>query len=217
MEGRKVLLAGVLLLGAADLAVLDLLAAPAWVGSASPAAPLRHPSALPPPSPVVPAASASRATGAAPSIAPTALTASASSSAAASTSAAAEPSQPSAALPGAPKLAALLFQKGSALLTPDSVDVLMRASRFLKAAPQAALAIHGYAWQDDDDPQRDLWLSEKRAEVAAKFLVAVGVDRGRLRTMAHGSADPVERSGNAEALAHNRRVELVFEARTSSR
>lgn len=58
--------------------------------------------------------------------------------------------------------------------------------------------------------ERNLALSQKRAQSVAAYLTARGVDAARLRTEGHGESRPVASNDTPEGRALNRRVEFVI-------
>ncbi|NCX04198.1 MAG: OmpA family protein, partial [Actinobacteria bacterium] len=52
-------------------------------------------------------------------------------------------------------------------------------------------------------------LSVERAKAAADYLIAKGVDAGRISIEGRGDAEPLDTSGTPEGQALNRRVEFV--------
>jgi len=55
----------------------------------------------------------------------------------------------------------------------------------------------------------NLALGEKRAQSAMKFLVDLGVDKARIKTISYGKEKPLEPGHNEEAWAKNRRDHFV--------
>jgi outer membrane protein OmpA-like peptidoglycan-associated protein len=53
-------------------------------------------------------------------------------------------------------------------------------------------------------------LSERRAEAATRYIVAAGMDRGRIRVVGMGEAEPVESNETADGQQANRRVEVAI-------
>jgi len=100
------------------------------------------------------------------------------------------------------------FKLGSAEMTPQA-RAEARAFAQAMAAPQMAnmrFAIEGHT---DSSGMRDrnLELSQKRAEAVADYLAAQGVDRSRLTTKGYGPDRPIR--GLPASAGANRRVEFV--------
>lgn len=57
----------------------------------------------------------------------------------------------------------------------------------------------------------NLALGERRAEAAKKYLVALGVDQSKLKTISYGKSKPVDPGHNEEAWAKNRRDHFVVQ------
>jgi outer membrane protein OmpA-like peptidoglycan-associated protein len=106
------------------------------------------------------------------------------------------------------RLYGILFDFNSATLRPESKPVLDELRGLLNQEPAWVLTIEGHTDAIGADAQNQT-LSEKRAEAVKAYLVAGGIDTGRLKSAGFGESKPV--AGNATELgrAQNRRVELT--------
>jgi len=99
------------------------------------------------------------------------------------------------------------FDFDKATLKPDSEPVLEQVLAIFKADPKYSGEISGHT---DNVGKRDynLRLSGERAAAVKGWLVAHGVDAGRVRTAGHGDTQPLVPNTSDENRARNRRVEL---------
>ena len=100
---------------------------------------------------------------------------------------------------------AVLFAFDSATLDPGAKPVLDDVARWLKGAPKVQLDIQGHT-DNFGGAAPNLSLSQKRAEAVKAYLVAAGVDGGRLTAKGFGLTVPVADNQTAEGRARNRRV-----------
>ena len=89
-------------------------------------------------------------------------------------------------------------------LTGDARDVLNRQSQWLNQYPSVRVAIAGHA-DERGTREYNLALAERRATAVKNYLVALGVDSRRIRTISYGKERPVDPRSVAEAWAKNRR------------
>jgi OOP family OmpA-OmpF porin len=78
------------------------------------------------------------------------------------------------------------------------------------------LRVEGHT-DSDGDPANNQTLSEHRAQAVVDFLVAHGVDRGRLRPVGCAARDPLFPNDSAEHKARNRRTEFDIETINNGR
>jgi hypothetical protein len=82
--------------------------------------------------------------------------------------------------------------------------------RVLLAEPGATLLITGHS-DGDNTPERDLELSQFRADAIRNYLIDQGIDPARLRAEGRGFTQPILAEDTPGAADANRRVDLVFE------
>ena len=103
-------------------------------------------------------------------------------------------------------LAPVLFALDSDQLEPIGVAMLHEVANTLRErADIALLEIQGYADERGNQAHNEQ-LSRRRAERVREWLLTRGVASGRLRIAAHGSAAPLETTGDEAAHQQNRRV-----------
>lgn len=103
----------------------------------------------------------------------------------------------------------ILFEAGSAEVSPTGSELLERAAELLRALPGARVEIGGHA-DDAGDAAANLALSRQRADAVADVLVAAGVDPLQITTVGYGGTRPVTDDTDAGPAA-NRRIEFTVE------
>lgn len=92
----------------------------------------------------------------------------------------------------------------------DSEDAvaLQTQAQYLQRNPGISVTVEGHA---DERGTRDynLALGERRANSAKNYLVSLGVDASRIRTVSYGKERPVALGSNESAWAQNRRAVTV--------
>jgi len=89
-------------------------------------------------------------------------------------------------------------------LTPDARDVLERQSEWLKRFPVITVTVAGHS-DERGTREYNLALGERRANSVKNYLVALGVNSNRIRTVSYGKEQPVDPGSNEAAWAKNRR------------
>jgi peptidoglycan-associated lipoprotein len=89
-------------------------------------------------------------------------------------------------------------------LTPDARAELGKWVAFLKSYPADKLTIEGHC-DERGTREYNLALGERRANSVKEFLVAQGVDAGRLKTISYGKERPAVLGHNEAAWSQNRR------------
>ena len=110
----------------------------------------------------------------------------------------------SAAPPPAPVvLPTVLFKLATPELLPTAYPALDQLAAELRARPALRIQVAGHT-DRIGEPQKNLLLSEQRAEAVKAYLVKTGVEAARIRTIGYGDARPLYPSPDAR----NRRVEV---------
>jgi OOP family OmpA-OmpF porin len=104
-------------------------------------------------------------------------------------------------------LRGVTFKTNSAVITPTSKLVLDSAVAYLKARPNSAAEVRGHtdAVGNDDANMR---LSKARAESVRDYLVAAGIDAGRLTANGYGEIEHIATNDTTAGREQNRRVTL---------
>ncbi len=93
-------------------------------------------------------------------------------------------------------------------LKPEAREVLNKVGEFMKADKEATVLIEGNC-DERGTTEYNLALGERRATSAAKYLIALGVDKARITTISYGEERPLDPGHNEEAWAKNRRDRFV--------
>lgn len=110
----------------------------------------------------------------------------------------------------------LLFAQESDQLSPATRDNLRRFATSLEKYPNTRLMIVGHT-DTQGGSERNLDLSERRAQAIANFLVEVGVSRARITTLGRGDAEPLATNDTDAGRQWNRRVEVAIYADEATR
>jgi outer membrane protein OmpA-like peptidoglycan-associated protein len=100
-----------------------------------------------------------------------------------------------------------LFATDSAAVDPAYLPVFDLGVAVLRLNPQATMRIRGYT-DDQGPPDVNQRLSQDRAQAAASYLVAHGIDPSRITVEGLGPADPIAPNDTDGGRAQNRRIEV---------
>ncbi len=109
----------------------------------------------------------------------------------------------------------LLFAFDSDQLTPMASDNLRKFAASLQKYPNTRTLIVGHTDSQGSDAY-NMGLSERRAESAANFITAEGVDRARTSTAGRGEAEPIATNDTDAGRQQNRRIEIAIYANDAS-
>lgn len=113
-----------------------------------------------------------------------------------------EPADPAPAAENEPQLGTIFFDFDSSELTAPARDQLAENVEWLKKHPNADMVVEGHT-----DPvgteEYNIALGEMRARAAMDYLIRMGIDKKRLRTLSFGEDKPV-----ASEDEKNRRAEF---------
>jgi peptidoglycan-associated lipoprotein len=101
------------------------------------------------------------------------------------------------------------FEYNDSQLTSDAQTALTSSATWLKKNPQYNLLIEGHC-DERGTEQYNLALGDRRANQAKEYLVTLGVDGGRIRTVSYGEERPFDPGHDDAAWAKNRRDHLVL-------
>ena len=93
-------------------------------------------------------------------------------------------------------------------LKPDARKTLEKQAAWMKANPSVRVSIEGHA-DERGTREYNLALGERRANSAKDYLVSLGINPARLKTISYGKARPVAMGSNEAAWAQNRRSVTV--------
>jgi peptidoglycan-associated lipoprotein len=89
-------------------------------------------------------------------------------------------------------------------------DQLGTNAAWMSANPAAKLVVEGHC-DERGTSEYNMALGERRANTAKDYLVGLGVDTARLRTVSYGEERPLDPGHDEAAWAKNRRVHFAAE------
>ncbi len=99
-------------------------------------------------------------------------------------------------------------------LRPDAREILQRQAQWLQKYPSVTITVEGHC-DERGTREYNLALGERRANAAKNYLVALGINPNRVKTISYGKERPAVTGSNEAAWAQNRRaVTLVTAAGT---
>jgi peptidoglycan-associated lipoprotein len=110
-------------------------------------------------------------------------------------------------------LADVYFQYDQASLEEASRELLARSARFLAEQPRFLLTLEGHC-DERGTNEYNLALGERRAASVHSYLVSLGVDAGRLRTVSYGEERPACTEVDESCWRLNRRVHPMVTGRS---
>ena len=104
------------------------------------------------------------------------------------------------------------FPFDASTLDAEAQEALRQSASWLREQPAFLIRVEGHC-DDRGTEQYNLALGDRRAESAASYLSALGVDRSRIVTVSYGEERPFEEGEHDAARAQNRRAHLVLSGR----
>lgn len=104
-------------------------------------------------------------------------------------------------------LKGIQFETGKDIIKPVSFPILNKVVNVMKENPVYNLDINGHT-DSQGNADKNLTLSQKRADAVKKFLVDKGIDPTRMKAMGFGQTQAVADNATADGRAKNRRVEF---------
>ncbi len=101
----------------------------------------------------------------------------------------------------------LYFEFDKYNLSTEAREILREHAQRLLKLPDFALVIEGHC-DERGTNEYNLALGERRAVEAMKYLVALGVNEKKIRTVSYGEELPADPGSSEEAWAKNRRAEF---------
>jgi len=101
------------------------------------------------------------------------------------------------------------FSYDEATLSSDAQSALTSSASWLKTNPTYNLLVEGHC-DERGTEQYNLALGDRRASIVRDYLVTLGVDTARIRTVSYGEERPFDPGHNEAAWAKNRRAHLVL-------
>ena len=104
----------------------------------------------------------------------------------------------------------IYFDFDSIQLSPQAQEILTKKGKWLRDNPAATVTIEGHC-DNRGTNEYNLALGEGRAQSAKTFLMDLGVDVSKLRTISYGEERPLDPQQTESAWAKNRRAHFVIE------
>ncbi len=111
-------------------------------------------------------------------------------------------------VPVLPGKIVLPLDPNSLKLTTEANKEYKRFVEILKAYPQAKLLVKGFVSATTDSPE-NIKLSEERAIVVQKMLVASGIESTRMQIRGMSNREPIAPNNTNDGRTRNRRVEII--------
>lgn len=90
-------------------------------------------------------------------------------------------------------------------LKPEARDVLQRQATWLKKYPSVTITVEGHC-DERGTREYNLALGERRANSSKNYLIALGVNPNRIKTISYGKERPAVAGSNEAAWSQNRRA-----------
>jgi peptidoglycan-associated lipoprotein len=106
----------------------------------------------------------------------------------------------------------VFFEYDRSDVSDASRAILQANAAVLKKYPSWVVTIEGHC-DERGTAEYNLALGERRAVAARQYLISLGIDAGRLRTVSYGSEFPFDPGHNDAAWGRNRRAHFVITAK----
>jgi len=104
------------------------------------------------------------------------------------------------------------FDFDKADIRPDARDVLAANAAWLKKYTSVHFTIEGHC-DERGTAQYNLALGDRRANAAREYLVSLGVDASRIKTVSYGKERPFATGHDEDSWQKNRRAHFVVTAK----
>lgn len=108
------------------------------------------------------------------------------------------------------QLQPIYFDFDQAIVRSDQIPMLEQNAAYLKQTPGVKVIVEGNC-DERGTNEYNLALGERRALNGKKFLVELGVEQDRIRTISYGEERPLFTGHDEFAWSHNRRDDFVIE------
>ncbi len=92
-------------------------------------------------------------------------------------------------------------------LDTNSRQILQNNALYMEQNPHTSIILEGHCDERGSD-EYNLALGERRARAAAQYLINLGVESSRIRTISYGEEKPLNPASNEAAWRLNRRAEF---------
>ena len=110
---------------------------------------------------------------------------------------------------GRPVVMRVHFDFDSSRIDADNRETLEAHAAYLNANESVNVKLEGHC-DERGTREYNLALGERRAQVVARLLAVLGVDRSRLTTTSYGAENPLDEAHGEAAWKRNRRVEIIY-------
>ena len=107
-------------------------------------------------------------------------------------------------------LSPIYFDFDQAGVSPSMTDTLIKNADYLNSIPNTNVIIEGNS-DERGTNEYNLALGERRAINTQQYLINLGVDPARMRTVSFGEEKPLFLGQDEDAYSHNRRVDFGLE------
>jgi peptidoglycan-associated lipoprotein len=104
----------------------------------------------------------------------------------------------------------IYFEFDQAIITTNMTDVMVQNAEYLNSVPNTMVTIEGNC-DERGTNEYNLALGERRAINAQQFLIDLGVDPARIKTLSYGEEKPLFPGMDDEAYRQNRRADFIAE------
>lgn len=104
----------------------------------------------------------------------------------------------------------IYFNFDQAIVRPDMVEAMMSNARYLQENPGTRIVIEGNC-DSRGTKEYNLALGQRRALVAKQYLVNLGIEPSRIRTVSYGEEQPLFVGEDEFSYAQNRRDDFILE------
>jgi peptidoglycan-associated lipoprotein len=104
----------------------------------------------------------------------------------------------------------IYFDFDKAILTPESRELLISNGEWLRINPDIEIIIEGHC-DERGTNEYNLALGDRRAESVKVFLLDLGINNSRLKTISYGEERPSDSGHTEAAWAKNRRAHFLIE------
>ncbi len=107
-------------------------------------------------------------------------------------------------------LSPIYFDFDQATIKPEMADRMKNNALFLKQTPGAKVIVEGNC-DDRGTKEYNLALGERRALIAKQYLIDLGIEPYRIRTVGYGEEQPLFPGQDDFSYAQNRRDDFILE------
>lgn len=104
----------------------------------------------------------------------------------------------------------IYFNFDQATVRPDMVDRMLSNAEYLNQVPNSYVVVEGNT-DERGTNEYNLALAERRAQNTRQYLLDLGINPVRIRTISYGEEKPLFTEQTEEAYSQNRRADFVVE------